>query len=137
GRLFGKKEITLSYSDSFFSLTKKPMAVEVKLLLQLYMVCFNSRLYGFHQPCATTLPCRRSIKLWNSFLLRFTAVKKLSIPAEDTPWASGVLCGRPVFCAQTGALCSRRIKPTNNKYLFIKAGKAMIKQFKKRNLEKK
>src|SRR5262249_43459609 len=63
GRSFGKKEITLSLKESFFSCTANPTAVAVKLLLQEYKVCLRSDRYGFHHPSAITFPCRSNIKL--------------------------------------------------------------------------
>src|SRR6185312_10269115 len=41
GRLCGKKETTLSVTFSFPSVTAKPTAVLVKLLLVLYRLCFK------------------------------------------------------------------------------------------------
>ncbi|MEI9962094.1 MAG: hypothetical protein WDM76_13475 [Limisphaerales bacterium] len=66
GKSLGKKEMILSSTVSLPSVTAKPMAVEVKLLLKEYSMWFKSGAYGDHQPSTTTWPCRTSMKLWNS-----------------------------------------------------------------------
>ena len=45
------------------SATARPTAVEVKLLLRDQRTCGLSGASGFHQPSATTCPCRTSMKL--------------------------------------------------------------------------
>src|SRR5678816_1607236 len=93
GSLPGKKEITLSSTLIFFSSTAKPTAVDVKLLLKEYNVCFRSGRYGFHQPSAITFPWRRIIMLCISCFVVEIASRNSIIPLEETPSASGVLRG--------------------------------------------
>src|SRR6516165_1133675 len=98
GNSFWKKEITLSESFNFPSVTANPTAVEVKLLLVEYMVCLRSGRYGFHKVSAITFPCRISMKLWNSLLLLSRASRKLMIAEDETPSSSGILLGNEVEC---------------------------------------
>ncbi len=77
-----------------FSVTAKPTAVEVKLLLVEYRVCLSSGRYGAHQPSAITFPWRSIIILWNSCLSAAAESRNVRRPADDTPSASGVLRGR-------------------------------------------
>src|SRR5579864_477749 len=96
GRSFGKNEMTLSESFILFSLTAKPIAVDVKVLLAEYNVCRSDDLYGSHHPSAITFPWRRIIKLCNSFLLFSEALMNFRMSGEETLSASGVLRGRDV-----------------------------------------
>ena len=52
----GKNESALSVTFSLSSLTAKPTAVEVQLLLTEYMECFSSGAYGLHQASEITFP---------------------------------------------------------------------------------
>ena len=119
GNASGKKEMTLSSTDNFFSLTAKPTAVAVKLLLVEYNVCLSSGLYGFHHPSAITLPCRRNIKLWNSCLLFAAALRKSIIPCDETSSFSGTLRGSDVVTCSFLHALSKKITSTNAQLNFL------------------
>ena len=81
---------------SFPSATARPTAVEVKLLLSEYSTCGFSADSGFHQPSATTCPCRTSMKLCIVSTALSAASTNARIAADETPCASGELRGNGV-----------------------------------------
>ena|SRR5947209_4062361 len=93
GASSGKNLSTGSSIDSLPSATAKPTAVEVKLFESEKSMCRAWGEYGAHQPSATTLPWRTSMKLWSESTSLSAASMKARTADERTSWASGVLRG--------------------------------------------
>src|SRR5262245_29449366 len=95
GASSGKNFSTGSSTLNFPSAAARPTAVEVKLLLSENRECGVSAAYGAHQPSATTWPWRTSMKLCSESMVLSAASTNARTAAGETPWASGLLRGRP------------------------------------------
>ena len=87
----GKRSTNFVSSVRSPSLTAKPIAVDVKLLLAEYIICLLSFVKGSLYHSAATFPWRITMNEWNSIECSLASAIKSITAFDDTPTSSGVL----------------------------------------------